>query len=90
MNAICKQFGMDPVEPPEVKAADSVLLVTEQRDLLLNSIPDFNVKPLIGIIYPVTSRQAELLFLRRFKELTTGQQQQDPGLGWFPGRTDRT
>lgn len=90
MNAICKQFNMDPTEPPEVKEADNILLVTEQRDLMNNSMPDFNVKPLIGTIWPVTSRQAELLFLRRFKELTTGQQQQDPGQGWFPGRTDRT
>jgi hypothetical protein len=70
MDAICKQFGMDPTEPIEVKASDNILLVTEQRDLMNNSIPDFDVKPLIGKIEPVTSRQAELLFLRRFKELT--------------------
>ncbi len=70
MFAICKQFGMKLTEPIEVKAADNILLVTEQRDLMNNSIPDFDVKPLIGKICPVTSRQAELLFLRRFKELT--------------------
>jgi 5'-nucleotidase len=70
MNAICKQFGMDSTEPPEVKDADNILLVTEQRDLMNNSIPDFDVKPLIGKIEPVTSHQAEILFLRRFKELT--------------------
>ena len=69
MDAICKQFGMDPVEPPAVKEADNVLLVTEQRDLMNNSIPDFNVKPLVLLIAPVTSRQAEILFLKRFKEL---------------------
>lgn len=68
--AICGWFNMIPVEPPEVKAADMVLLVTEQRDLLKNSIPDFNIKPLEGVIKPVTSAQAEHLFLERFWQLT--------------------
>ncbi len=70
MRAICGWFNMDPVEPPEVKDMDMVLLVTEQRDLLKNSIPDFHIKPLVGKISPVTSKQAEELFLRRFKQLT--------------------
>lgn len=70
MRAICGWFNMSPVEPPEVKAADMVLLVTEQRDLLKNSIPDFRIQPLNTMIKPVTSRQAEKLFIGRFKELT--------------------
>lgn len=70
--AICGWFNMNPVEPPEVKAADMVLLVTEQRDLLKNSIPDFHIEPLVGLITPVASWHAELLFLKRFKELTNG------------------
>ena len=70
MKAICGWFNMNPVEPLEVKAADMVLLVTEQRDLLKNSIPDFNIQPLYGTIHPVTSEQAEDLFLQRFKALT--------------------
>ena len=68
--AICGWFHMNEVEPPSVKEADNVLLVTEQRDLLKNSIGDFNVEPLTLIIEPVTSKQAERLFLARFEELT--------------------
>jgi 5'-deoxynucleotidase YfbR-like HD superfamily hydrolase len=88
MAAICKWYDMDPVEPPSVKEADVKLLVTEQRDLLKNSIPDFNIKPLICTIQPATSKQAEHMFLRRFNQLT--KERLDPGQGWFPGRTDRT
>ena len=69
MRVICGWFNMNPVEPAEVKDADNVLLVTEQRDLLKNAIPDFNVVPLVGPIVPITSKQAEKLFLKRFKEL---------------------
>jgi hypothetical protein len=69
MRAICGWFNMNPVEPPEVKAADMVLLVTEQRDLLKNSIPDFHIEPLVGTIVPVSSYQAERLFLNRFQQL---------------------
>ena len=69
MQAICAWFNMDPVEPPEVKAADNVMLVTEQRDLLNNSIPDFNIEPLVNTICPMASRTAEKAFLRRFYEL---------------------
>ena len=72
MRAICGWFNMDSVEPPEVKAADMVLLVTEQRDLLKNSIPDFRIQPLFATIKPVTSKVAEKMFIRRFKELTNG------------------
>jgi 5'-deoxynucleotidase YfbR-like HD superfamily hydrolase len=70
MQAICKQFGMDPVEPPDVKEADNVMLVTEQRDLLNNSIPDFNVQPLLSTLKPWTSQYAEHMFLENFKDLT--------------------
>ena len=70
MRAICGWFNMNPVEPPEVKAADMVLLVTEQRDLLKNSIPDFRIQPLITGIKPVSSDVAERLFLQRFDQLT--------------------
>src|ERR1035437_7449310 len=69
MRAICGWFNMNAVEPAEVKDADNVLLVTEQRDLLKNSIPDFNITPLEWRISPITSQQAEREFLRRFKEL---------------------
>src|ERR1700676_677277 len=71
MGAICAWFHMDPTEPPEVKTADNTMLVTEQRDLLKNSHPDFaQVTPLDEVIEPWTSRKAEQKFLNRFYELT--------------------
>jgi hypothetical protein len=70
MKAICGWFNMNPVEPLEVKAADMILLVTEQRDLLKNSIPDFNIKPLPTIIEPWCPQKAEWIFLKRFGVLT--------------------
>jgi 5'-deoxynucleotidase YfbR-like HD superfamily hydrolase len=69
MSAICSWFNMDPTEPPEVKAADNIMLVTEQRDLLANSIPDFNIEPLVEEIKPVSSKTAEEMFLCRFNHL---------------------
>lgn len=69
MRAICGWFDMDPVEPPAVKDADMVLLVTEQRDLLKNSIPDFHITPLVNTISPVPSKWAEEMFLQRFHQL---------------------
>lgn len=69
MKSICSWFNMDPVEPPSVKEADMVMLVTEQRDLLNNSIPDFQIKPLEGIIRPWGYRTAKQVFLNRFHEL---------------------
>jgi uncharacterized protein len=71
MKAICQWFGLPEEEPAEVKLADKIMLVTEQRDLLKNSIPDFSIQPLINVISPVPSKWAEEMFLRRFKELTT-------------------
>ncbi len=71
MAAICSWFHMDATEPPEVKLADNIMLVTEQRDLLKNSHPDFaHVTPLDETIEPWTSRKAEHRFLSRFYELT--------------------
>lgn len=67
---VCRAFGLPPDEPEEVKYWDSVMLVTEQRDLLNNAIPDFDIKPLPYKIKPWSSRKAEKLFLMRFKELS--------------------
>jgi 5'-deoxynucleotidase YfbR-like HD superfamily hydrolase len=98
MKAICKWFNMDPVEPPSVKVADNIMLVTEQRDLLKNSIPDFDITPLADTIFPWDSIFAKYAFISRFNQLTerttpsnvNSTEHLDPGQGWFPGRTDRT
>ena len=64
-------LGLSPaLEPTEVKWADMRLLVTEQRDMLRNSIPDFNVPPLINQIKPWSSRKANYLYKLRHAELT--------------------
>lgn len=68
--AICEKFGLNPIEPREVKEADMKMLVTEQRDLMNNAIPDFTVLPVSQSIEPWTSpEEAERRFLMRFYEL---------------------
>jgi hypothetical protein len=67
---IVKMLGFDVLEEPaEVKLADMVLLVTEQRDLLHNSIPDFNIIPLRNQIKPWPSWLARRLYQLRHAEL---------------------
>lgn len=69
MAAICKWLEIAEREPVEVKAADNVLLVTEQRDMLHNSIPDFNITPLKNEIKPWSPRKANYIFQLRYAEL---------------------
>jgi hypothetical protein len=68
---IYKRFGLDPVEPPSVKYADTKLLVTEARDLLAPLRPDWELpaKPLPFNITPLNPVEAKKLFLERFFEL---------------------
>lgn len=59
--------------PPEIVAADDVLLMTEARDLMARPpMPwrESTNKPLLERIIPLTSSQAEYHFLARFQELT--------------------
>lgn len=78
MRAVCEHFALPFDEPPIVKRADRVLLVTEQRDLRmryaepnLNSISDCSgIEPLAETITPWTSQMAEREFLARFEALT--------------------
>jgi hypothetical protein len=67
MAAICKWLEIAEREPVEVKAADNVLLVTEQRDML--HIPDFNITPLKNKIKPWSPRKANYIFQLRYAEL---------------------
>ena len=70
MNIICERFGLPLEEPKEVKAADMRLLVTEQRDLMVNAGPEwYDVKPLLDPIIPWTAEVAKEEFLSRFKSL---------------------
>lgn len=74
--AVAARFGLDPVLPLAVKAADSVMLATEIRDLrppardpreraYIASLP----APRGGRIVPLDAWQARELFLLRYQEL---------------------
>lgn len=66
--AITTYFALDPVEPPSVKRADTILLGTELRDLMKGSDwREFEVLP--GTIVPWPPAEAEEAFLARFAEL---------------------
>jgi len=78
LSAVCQHFGLEMPEPPEVKAADKIMLVTEKRDLFyrddswaLNKMDDAEgVKPLPERIIPWSPRQAKNAFLMRYYEIT--------------------
>jgi hypothetical protein len=68
--AIAQRFGLPLVLPAAVKFADRVLLATERRDLIVRTdevwaTPD-TVAPLEDTIHPLTSEEAEDIFLRLF------------------------
>lgn len=64
------KFGLQANEPPEVKTADNLLLVTEQRDLMWGGERSSQLQPLNHRIKPWSCRKAERVFLLRFAELT--------------------
>lgn len=70
--AICKRFGLPEKEPISIKKADTILLVTEARDLLPNKRSDWalTAEPLPFKINPLGPKEAKDLFMKRFYELT--------------------
>lgn len=72
--AVLNRFGLTYPMPPEVKAADLIMLSTEQRDLLPPHDDEWaiikNVKPLLERTVPLGPEEAKKLFLQRFSELT--------------------
>ena len=68
---IAKKFKLRFPEPAEVKYADRVMLLTEQRDLLGQQAKPWEATaiPLKGIIRPWSAKKAEKEFLLRFEEL---------------------
>lgn len=72
--AICRRFGLPFQEPPSVKKADTILLVTEARDLMspLHSDWEDIMDPLPFKIEPWDHDKAKDMFMKRFFELTTG------------------
>lgn len=70
-NIIYKKFGLNEMEPADVKAADLMLLATEARDLMGPLHPGAlsDTKPLPFKIEGMGPKEAEKLFLDRFNEL---------------------
>jgi len=72
-NAIADRFNLPRELPPEVKAADLVLLATERRDLMPQDDETWalieNVDPLPGQILPLHPQAAYQAFINRFTEL---------------------
>jgi 5'-deoxynucleotidase YfbR-like HD superfamily hydrolase len=77
MSAVCKKFELPVTEPPEVKTADLMLLLTEKRDLFKHTClwavnkydGTSHLEPLKKKIRPWTPEEAEEKFLERFAEL---------------------
>lgn len=74
--AICAKFGLPIEQPEDVHSADRILLLTEKRDLMkpMNWPQNqfyYKESPLERKIEALSPMEAELLFLRRFIELTS-------------------
>jgi hypothetical protein len=70
MDAICDRFGMTVIEPAPVAWADTVLLLTEQRDLMPAGVSWAEGWELLPYpIVPMTPAEAELEFLALFDRL---------------------
>ena len=71
MKAICKRFGLPEKEPPSVKIADTILLATEARDLMIPLRSDWvqPVEPLPFKIESWSPQEAKNQFMKRFFQL---------------------
>ena len=71
--AIVERFGLDPVEPPEVKEADNRILLTERNRLMSKAGGDWDIdgifEPLPVLIEGWTPEQAERRYLERLSQL---------------------
>ncbi len=71
LRIIADHFDLPWPMPPEVAAADTLLLATEARDLMVAPPAswELGVEPLPGRITPLGPEEAEAAFLARFREL---------------------
>ena len=67
--AVFARFGLPATLPAEVKHADLVLLVTEQRDLMGGAEAWSTVRPLDTRIVPMPPTVAKNMFLHRYHQL---------------------
>lgn len=74
--AVLGRFGLSVDLPPEVKAADMVLLATEKRDLMPAHRDEWEcingAEPLRERIVALYPEQARAMFLKRFHEVAGG------------------
>lgn len=79
--AVLSRFGISCL-PPSVKAADMVMLATEQRDLMPAHDDEWaliaNVTPLKDAINPLSSISAKQLFIERYHELLIEDARRNP------------
>lgn len=70
---IYRKYSLPEVEPSGVKVADIILLATEARDLMAPLHPEWiqPAKPLPFKIIPLSPKEARILFVNRFNELTS-------------------
>ena len=70
LKAAAEAFSLPWPIPPEVRAADDLLLVTEMRDLML-PVPEtgLGLEPLPEPIVPLAPTEAEAAYLARYEEL---------------------
>lgn len=70
---IYRRFGLDPVEPASVKAADLTALHAEIRDVMVNGDPAHAAAvPSVPAIVPQRAELARHLFLERFHHVVNG------------------
>jgi uncharacterized protein len=71
MRCVCERFNLAFEEPAEVKRMDTVLLVTEKRDLMTSEPKPWEdtETPLSRHIRPIPSSDAERLFLSVYDSL---------------------
>jgi hypothetical protein len=73
MLAVCERFGLPPLMPACVHAADDVLLMTEKRDLMGHHahLPKWRetAAPMPEYIGPWAPQAAELIFLTQAQDL---------------------
>jgi len=65
-NAIDLRYSINSIHPL-IKQADNVMIATEARDLMPNTTDWYQLPtPLFNVIIPLTSKEAEELFLQKF------------------------
>jgi hypothetical protein len=73
MAVVCEKFGLDPVEPDDVRRIDLAITTDEKAELMNPCVVEWsNMLPPLGVnIIGMEPALAEAMFLKRFRELTS-------------------